>query len=137
MYKKHMRFSLAYAFVQIKMKMEDKMFKYNIMITVTLALLISGCAELEVSPGKHSNLKNAPINEHSRAGIVSYSKDAIDEDDERQEAYDTMAESCHGAYKILKEELKRGNGDYLGDKELIIGTNEARVYISFECVNHH
>lgn len=112
------------------------MYKYKIMIVSTLALLVSGCAELEVSPGKHSNLKNAPINENSRAGIVSYSKEAIDEDDERQEAYDTMAKSCHGAYKILKEEVKRGNGDYLDDKELIIGTSETRVYITFECVNH-
>jgi len=122
-------------FVQIKMKVKDKMFKYNIMITVTLELLISGCAELEVSPGKHSSLKNAPINEHSRAGIVSYSKDAIDEDDERQEAYNTMSESCHGAYKILSEDLKRGNGDFLTDKDYALGLNDDRVYIRFECVN--
>lgn len=117
------------------MKVKDQMYKHKIMITVTLALLVSGCAELEVSPGKHSNLNNAPINENSRVGIVSYSKEVIDEDDERQEAYNTMAESCHGAYKILKEELKRGNGDYLGDKELIIGTNDDRVYIHFMCVD--
>jgi len=111
------------------------MFNYKIMITVTLALLVSGCAELEVSPGKHSNLKNAPINEQSRVGIVSYSKDAIDEDDERQEAYDTMAESCNGAYKILNEELKRGSGDFLSDKEYTLGLNDDRVYIKFVCLN--
>jgi len=122
-------------FVQIEMKVKDTMFKYKIMITVILALLVSGCAELEVSPGKHSNLKNAPINENSRAGIVSYSKDAIDEDDERQEAYDTMAESCNGAYKILSEDLKRGNGDFLTDKDYALGLSDDRVYIRFECVN--
>jgi len=113
------------------------MLKTKIIITVALALLVSGCANLEVSPGKKSNLKNAPVNETSRAGIVSYSKNAIDEDDERQEAYNTMAESCHGAYKILKEELRRGSGDYLGDDgKIIMGTNEDRVYISFACVNY-
>ena len=112
------------------------MLKTKIIITVALALLVSGCANLEVSPGKKSNLKNAPVNETSRAGIVSYSKNAIDEDDERQEAYNTMAESCHGAYKILKEELKRGNGDYIGDNgKLAMAMNEDRVYIRFVCVN--
>jgi len=117
------------------MKVKDEMFKYKIMTTVTLALLVSGCAELEVSPGKHSNFKNAPINEHSRAGIVSYSKEAIDEDDERQEAYDTMSESCHGAYKILSEELKRGNGDFMSDKDYAFGLNDNRIYIRFKCMN--
>ena len=112
------------------------MFKIKIAITVALLLLVSGCAELEVSPGKKSNLKNAPLNETSRAGIVSYSKNAIDEDDERQEAYNTMAESCHGAYKILKEELKRGNGDYISDNgKLTMAMNEDRVYINFVCIN--
>ena len=110
------------------------MFKTKIIITVALALLVSGCAELEVSPGKRSNLKNAPVNETSRAGIVSYSKEAINEEDERQEAYNTMAESCHGKYKILKEELKRGAGDYLTDKDYVWGLDEDRVYISFACV---
>ena len=111
------------------------MFKTKIMITVALVLLASGCAELEVSPGTRSNLLNAPVNETSRAGIVSYSKNAIDEDDERQEAYDTMAESCHGSYKILNEELKRGNGDYIDDNgEVAFGMNEDRVYIRFACV---
>jgi len=112
------------------------MLKTKIIITVALALLVSGCANLEVSPGKKSNLKNAPVNETSRAGIVSYSKNAIDEDDERQEAYNTMAESCHGAYKILKEELKRGNGDYISDNgKLTMAMNEDRVYINFVCIN--
>jgi len=112
------------------------MLKNKIIITVALALLVSGCANLEVSPGKKSNLKNAPLNETSRAGIVSYSKNAIDEDDERQEAYNTMAESCQGSYKILNEELKRGNGDYIGDKgDLAMGLNEDRVYIRFACVH--
>ena len=112
------------------------MLKTKIIITVALALLVSGCANLEVSPGKKSNLKNAPVNETSRAGIVSYSKNAIDEDDERQEAYNTMAESCQGSYKILNEELKRGNGDYIGDNgKLTMAMNEDRVYISFVCVN--
>jgi hypothetical protein len=110
------------------------MFKTKIVIMVALALLISGCAELEVSPGKKSNLKNAPINETNRAGIVSYSKEAIDEEDERQEAYNAMSESCHGAYKILKEEVKRGAGDYMTDKDYVWGLDEDRVYISFACV---
>ena len=99
-----------------------------------LTLLVIGCTNLEVSPGKQSNFRNAPINESSRAGIVSYSKEAIDEDDERQDAYNTMAESCHGAYKILNEDVKRGSGDYLTDKEYVLGLNEDRVYISFKCV---
>ena len=110
------------------------MFKTKIIITVALALLVLGCAQLEVSPGKSSNLKNAPVNEINRAGIVSYSKEAIDEEDERQEAYNTMAESCHGAYKILNEEVKRGAGDYLTDKDYVWGLDEDRVYISFACV---
>ncbi len=112
------------------------MFKTKIIITVALALLVSGCAELEVSPGKRSNLKNAPVNETSRAGIVSYSKEAINEEDERQEAYNTMAQSCHGTYKILKEELRRGSSDYLGDNgKFILGLDGDRIYIHFECVN--
>ena len=102
---------------------------------ITGALILSGCAEMEVSPGKQNLLNNAPINESSRAGIVSYSKEVFDEDDERQEAYDEMAESCHGAYKILKEELKRGAGDYLTDKDYVLGLDEDRVYIHFVCVN--
>ena len=110
------------------------MFKYKVMITVSLVLLFLGCAELEVSPGKHSSLKNTPVNEDGRAGIVSYSKDVIDEDGERQEAYDTMAESCNGTYKILNEEIKRGNGDFLTDKDYALGLNDDRVYISFVCV---
>lgn len=111
------------------------MLKNKIIITVALVLLVSGCAELEVSPGKKSNLLNAPVNETSRAGIVSYSKEAIDEDDERQEAYNTMAQSCHGAYKILNEELRRGSGDYLSDNgKFILGMDEDRVYIHFACV---
>ena len=109
------------------------MFKTKIVITVALVLLVSGCAELEVSPGR-SNLLNAPVNETSRAGIVSYSKEAISEEDERQEAYNTMSESCHGAYKILKEEVKRGTGDYMTDKDYVWGLDEDRVYISFACV---
>lgn len=112
------------------------MLKNRIITTVALVLLVSGCAELEVSPGKKSNLKNAPVNEKSRAGIVSYSKEAIDEDAERQEAYDAMTESCHGSYRILNEELKRGNGDYLSENaEVAFGMNEDRVYIRFTCVN--
>ncbi len=110
------------------------MFIYKIMIIASIALLLFGCAELEVSPGRQSHLKNAPINESSRAGIVSYSKEAVDEDAERQDAYDEMAKSCHGSYKILKEEVKKGNGDYLGDKELIIGLDDTRIYITFKCV---
>jgi len=112
------------------------MFRNQIIITVALALLVSGCAELEVSPGQKSNLLNAPVNETSRAGIVSYRKEAIDEDDERQEAYNTMAQSCHGSYKILNEELRRGNGDYIADNgKLAMGMDEDRVYIHFVCVN--
>ena len=112
------------------------MLKNKIIITVALVLLVSGCAELEVSPGKKSNLLNAPVNETNRAGIVSYSKEAIDENAERQEAYHTMAQSCHGAYMILNEELKRGSGDYLGDNgKFIMGLDEDRVYIHFVCVN--
>lgn len=107
----------------------------NKIIIVVLALLVSGCAELEVSPGKKSNLLNAPVNETSRAGIVSYGKESIDEDAERQEAYNIMAQSCHGAYKILKEEVKRGAGDYLTDKDYVLGLDEDRVYIHFVCVN--
>jgi len=104
-------------------------------IMITGALILSGCAEMEVSPGKRNLLNNAPINESSRAGIVSYSKEVFDEDDERQEAYNTMAQSCHGAYKILKEEVKRGAGDYLTDKDYVLGLDEDRVYIHFVCVN--
>jgi len=113
------------------------MYRYKIITMMALILwLLSGCAELEVSPGKKSNLYNAPVNEYSRAGIVSYSKEAIDEDDERQEAYNTMTESCHGSYRILKEELRRGNGDYLSDNgKLNMGMDEDRVYITFVCVN--
>ena len=110
------------------------MFKTKIVITVALVLLVSGCAELEVSPGTRSNLLNAPVNETSRAGIVSYSKEAISEEDERQEAYNAIAESCHGAYKILNEEVKRGSGDYLTNKDYAWGLDEDRVYISFACV---
>lgn len=113
-----------------------KMFTYKTIMIAGIAMILSGCAEMEVSPGKQSHLKNAPVNESNRAGIVSYSKEAIDEDAERQEAYDEMAKSCHGAYKILKEEVKKGNGDYLGDKgELAMGMNEDRVYIHFACVH--
>ena len=112
------------------------MLKNKIIITVTFALLVMGCAELEVNPGQQNNLRNAPVNETSRAGIVSYSKNAIDEEDERQEAYNTMAESCHGSYRILNEELKRGNGDYIDDNgEVAFGMNEDRVYISFACIH--
>ena len=111
-----------------------KMFTYKTMIITGIALILSGCAEMEVSPGKSSHLKNAPVNESSRADIVSYSKEALDEEDERQEAYDEMAKSCHGAYKILKEEVKKGNGDYLNDKELVIGLDDTSVYITFKCV---
>jgi len=112
------------------------MFKTKIMITVVLALLTSGCVELEVSPGKRSNLKNAPLNEANRAGIVSYSKEVIDDDEERQEAYTIMSESCRGSYKILKEELRRGSGDYLADNgKFILGLSGDRVYIYFACVN--
>jgi len=103
---------------------------------VVLALLVSGCAELEVSPGKRSNLRNAPLNETTRAGIVSYSKEALDEKYERQEAYNTMAKSCHSQYEILKEEIKRGGDDYLGDDgKYVMGLDEDRVYITFSCVN--
>jgi hypothetical protein len=45
-----------------------------------------------------------------------------------------MSESCHGAYKILKEEVKRGAGDYVTDKDYVFGLNEDRVYITFACV---
>ena len=110
------------------------MFIYKTMIIASIALILSGCAELEVSPGRQSHFNNAPVNESSRAGIVSYSKEAIDEEAERQDAYDEMAKSCHGAYKILKEEVKKGNGDYLDDKELVIGLDDTRVYITFKCV---
>lgn len=106
------------------------------MITA-VALVLSGCAEMEVSPGKQSHLNNAPVNEASRAGIVSYSKEVIDEEAERQAAYDEMAKSCHGAYKILKEEVKKGNGDYLNDRELVVGLDDTRVYITFVCVRRH
>ena len=99
-----------------------------------LTLLVAGCTNLEVSPGKPSHLKNAPVNEATRAGIVSYSKEALIEEDERQDAYNTMAESCHGAYKILKEEVKRGAGDYVTDKDHVFGLDEDRVYITFKCV---
>ena len=110
------------------------MFTYKKVMIPLLTLLVVGCTNLEVSPGKKSNLKNAPINESSRAGIVSYSKEAIDEDDERQDAYNTMAESCNGAYKILKEDVKRGAGDYITDKNYAFGLDEDRVYITFKCV---
>jgi len=110
------------------------MFTYKKVMIPLLTLLVVGCTNLEVSPGKKSNLKNAPINESSRAGIVSYSKEAIDEDDERQDAYNTMAESCNGAYKILKEDVKRGAGDYITDKDYAFGLDEDRVYITFTCV---
>ena len=110
------------------------MLKNKIIITIALVLLVSGCAEVEVSPGTRSNLLNAPVNETSRAGIVSYSKEAISEEDERQEAYNAMAESCHGAYKILNEEVKRGSGDYVIDKNYAWGLDEDRVYNSFACV---
>lgn len=103
---------------------------------VALALLASGCAELEVAPGKRSNLRNAPINEATRAGIVSYSKEAMDEEDERQRAYNTMAKSCNGKYKILKEELRRGSSDYFSDGgKFVMGMDEDRVYIHFTCVD--
>ena len=110
------------------------MFTYKTMMITSLALILSGCAEMEVAPGQQYHFNNAPVNESSRAGIVSYSKEAIDEKDERQEAYDEMAKSCHGAYKILKEEVKKGNGDYLNDRELVIGLDDTRVYITFACV---
>jgi len=113
------------------------MFIYKIIMIITMfVFLIVGCADLEVRPGKHSNLKNAPINESSRPGIVSYSKEAWQEEVERQEAYDTMSESCNGKYKILKEEVKRGAGDYLTDKDYVLGLDKDRVYITFVCVNH-
>jgi len=112
------------------------MIKYRKVMIPIFTLLVVGCATLEVSPGKHSNFKNAPINEGARAGIVSYSKEALIEEDERQEAYNTMAKSCNGAYKILKEEVKRGAGDYLTDKNYVLGLDEDRVYITFRCVNH-
>ena len=111
------------------------MFTYKTMIIASVALIFSGCAEVEVAPGKQSHLNNAPINESSRAGIVSYSKEAINEEEERQDAYNEMAKSCNGAYKILKEEVKKGNGDYLDDKELVIGLDDTRVYITFKCIN--
>ena len=113
------------------------MFIYKLTLMIAGALILSGCAEMEVSPGKQHHFNNAPVNESSRAGIVSYSKEAIDEDAERQEAYDEMAKSCHGAYKILKEEVKKGNGDYLNDKGLVIGLDDTRVYITFACVARH
>ena len=110
------------------------MFEFRPLMFLMGVLLLSGCAELEVSPGKQNEFKNAPVNEGSRAGIVSYSKEAFDQDDERQEAYDEMAKSCHGAYTILKEEVKKGNGDYLNDKDVLIGLDDTRVYITFKCI---
>ena len=110
------------------------MFKYRIITMPILTLLILGCVNLEVSPGKQSNLRNAPINELSRAGIVSYSKEVFIEENERQDAYDTMAESCNGAYRILNEEIKRGAGNYITDEDYVLGLDEDRVYISFICV---
>ncbi len=109
------------------------MVKDKIAMIIIGIFVLSGCAEMEVSPGKQNHLNNAPVNESSRAGIVSYSKEALDEDAERQEAYNEMAKSCHGAYKILKEEVKKGNGDYLGNGELLMGLDDTRVYITFAC----
>ena len=110
------------------------MFTYKIAIATVATLILSGCAELEVAPGNLSHLKNAPVNESSRAGIVSYSKGAFDEEDERQNAYDEMAESCHGPYKIIKEGIKKGDGDYMNGDKLVLGLDDDRVYITFKCV---
>ena len=109
------------------------MYKYKFLVAITAALVVSGCAQLEVSPGKHQNLNYAPINEASRSGIVSYSKDAIYKDGERAKAYETMAKSCNGPYKIIKEEIKRGNMDMVTEGVAILNLN--RVYIHFKCVN--
>lgn len=106
-------------------------------IILTGVLLFSGCAEMEVTPGKESHLRNAPVNEKSRAGIVSYSQEALDEEGERQEAYDAMAESCHGPYQILKEEVKDESEDFiaLGKKgDYLMSTGDSRVYITFRCL---
>ena len=111
--------------------------KDKIAMIIVGIFMLSGCAEMEVSPGKQNHLNNAPVNESSRAGIVSYSKEALDEDDERQEAYDKMAKSCQGAYKILKEEVKKGNGNYLNNEEFVMGLDDTRVYITFACVDMH
>ena len=106
-------------------------------ITVASIIMLSGCVEMEVAPGKKSHFRNAPVNEKSRAGIVSYSQEALDEEDERQEAYDEMAESCHGPYQILKEEVKNESGDFIAlgkDNDYLMNTGDSRVYISFRCL---
>ena len=112
------------------------MFTHKLTPIIAGALILSGCAEMEVAPGQQHHLKNAPVNEASRAGIVSYSKEAFDEEAERQEAYDAMAKSCHGAYRILKEDVKKGDGDYINaNGDFVVGIDDDRVYITFECVD--
>jgi len=106
-------------------------------LTVSIFLfLFAGCvARVDKLPGSVEKLKHAPVNANEQYGVVSYDIDD-GEDGARQDAYDEMYKICNGKYKIIKEEIKKGDtafGTKIDDNAFIMDS-ETRVYIKFMCV---
>jgi hypothetical protein len=93
-----------------------------------------------VSPPGSLNPANAPDNEASRPGIVSYSNDGLGSlrEARRKNAYKQMAESCNGHYHI-DAEGPQVSGGYVTTTPMgngvISNSGETHAwYIQFSCL---
>lgn len=106
------------------------------------ASILCGCrASMVTPPGGAVSMKNAPVNEASRPGVVRYLNQGASTviKKRRQDAYNQMTKACSGSYAIDSESEKEDGSSTTDITATRTGvqadTYKSKYwYIAFHCV---
>lgn len=99
-------------------------------------LLVTGCHAKMISSAAPSTDPNAPVNEGSRLGLVSYKTDGAGfvREKRREHAYKQMHESCGGPYRIVSEGDQVEGGVVVAGEHVAVSKARHVWYIQYACV---